>query len=322
MFKKLKEKKEVTEEPREENEEMEELPELDVFEDNTSESVTKFKQSIPAMSVPAKSKLSIIIIAFFIGVFTGSLGALYYSQRMMPQEKQEQVQVQQDKRSIEEKVLDFVRFDTNEKPIVAMIKDSTSIKNMPVYTFAKSGDVVLVYDDMTLIFDEKNNRVVSLVPQVLLERLPGGQVKEEVKDADDKTSVSEVEETGDEESAEEADDESEIKEDEGEDSQDIDKEIKVSTPQDITVEVRNGTAVAGLAGKISTEIETSFGYATKAANASKKDYEEYLIIDLSGGTLSEDIENIRDKYSITKVLTDLPEGESASDADIVVILGK
>lgn len=87
----------------------------------------------------------------------------------------------------------------------------------------------------------------------------------------------------------------------------------------LTVEIRNGSGVAGLAGKYKTTIAKDVTRATvsKTGNAANEDYSETVIVYTKGNNIS-DLENVFKMKSIGA----LPAGEAASDSDVLVILGK
>ena len=95
-----------------------------------------------------------------------------------------------------------------------------------------------------------------------------------------------------------------------------------STPQVVSVEVRNGTEDPGLAGNIGSQIGTNIEDVeiVKVAGAGKTDYISSLVVDLSGGEFADKLKEIAEL--IGGQVGSLPEGETSSDADILVIVGK
>jgi len=83
----------------------------------------------------------------------------------------------------------------------------------------------------------------------------------------------------------------------------------------------NGTETIGLSGQAEEAVKTAYSnYQTAiVSNASKKDYKETLVIDLSG-THSKEAGEIA---SLLKGrVSSLPNGETKPDADILIISGK
>ena len=83
----------------------------------------------------------------------------------------------------------------------------------------------------------------------------------------------------------------------------------------------NGTETVGLSGQAEKAVKTAYAtYQTVVlSNASKKDYKETLVIDLSGT-------HAKEAGEIASLLkgrvSPLPEGERKPDADILIISGK
>jgi len=92
-------------------------------------------------------------------------------------------------------------------------------------------------------------------------------------------------------------------------------------PSGLKISYYNGTETVGLSGQAEKAVKTAYSnYQTAAlGNASKKDYTETLVIDLSGT-------HAKEAGEIASLLKGrvsfLPEGESKPDADILIISGK
>lgn len=84
----------------------------------------------------------------------------------------------------------------------------------------------------------------------------------------------------------------------------------------VVVEVRNGTATTGLARTVSNEFATSTYAVSSVGDAAKKDYTTTVIVNPSG----KNVTALEQQFGVTAV-TALPEGEAASTADVLVILG-
>ena len=241
------------------------------------------------------SSIKIVVIFFIIGIFVGGFISLFYNQNKgLKQDAMELVEEQQKlSRPVDQKVSDVVRIEGQGKPVVAVVKNVSDLSNLPLYRFAKNGDRVVVYENVTIIYDEEQNKIVSVVPQDLL----GGEP---------------ITATGDEAT------------NEGSDSAETTEDTKENTtpalpPEKITVEVRNGGSIKGFAGKTATAIKTEFKYSTVAANASNN-YTKATLVNLGGADYDAAIKNLQEKYSVAEVLTALPTGEKTSDAPIVLIV--
>lgn len=93
------------------------------------------------------------------------------------------------------------------------------------------------------------------------------------------------------------------------------------TPSGLKVAYYNGTDTVGLSSHAEQKIKATYqNYQTSAlTNATKKDYKETLVIDLSGT-------HQKEATAIAQLLggkvSSLPDGEAKPDADILVISGK
>lgn len=86
---------------------------------------------------------------------------------------------------------------------------------------------------------------------------------------------------------------------------------------DTTVEVRNGSKEVGKAASVGDEIDALDGFkVATTTNAKNKDYAKTIVVNLKG----KDVSALESKLGVTAV-TSLPNGETSSTADIVVILG-
>jgi len=92
-------------------------------------------------------------------------------------------------------------------------------------------------------------------------------------------------------------------------------------PAGLKISYYNGTETVGLSSQAEKAVKTAYSnYQTVTlGNASKKDYTETLVIDLSGT-------HAKEAGEIASLLkgrvSPLPEGESKPDADILIISGK
>lgn len=269
--------------------------EFDDFEDDSS----LFK--MPASAMPGRGKT--IFVSLVLGILIGAGVALFYGQYQMDMMENEKLSMNEmnSKLSPEDKVAKILRYNSEKKPVVAMVKDVSLIKDIPLYQFAQNGDSVIVYDDITVIYDEVNNKIVSAVPQNLLKEQADVEVTEDKEAEEDENTDENLDEEGAEEKEPEVD------------------PIKAG---DLKVEVRNGTTVAGLAGKRSKELTDAYKYSVTPANASKSTYKESILVDLSEGAATTHISDIRKKLDISKVVTELPEGEKSTTVDIVIIVSE
>jgi len=88
--------------------------------------------------------------------------------------------------------------------------------------------------------------------------------------------------------------------------------------QPITLDIRNGAALPGLAGKTASALGKEATYKViKVGNAQKQIYTKTVIVNLK----NRDVSNLEARFGV-KAVTQLPIGEPASTADVVVIVGK
>ena len=91
-------------------------------------------------------------------------------------------------------------------------------------------------------------------------------------------------------------------------------------PSGLKISYYNGTETIGLSGQVEKAVKTAYPnyQTTTLSNASKKDYKETLVIDLSGSHAEEASEIA----SLLKgKVSPLPEGEAKPNADILIISG-
>jgi hypothetical protein len=89
----------------------------------------------------------------------------------------------------------------------------------------------------------------------------------------------------------------------------------------IKIEYYNGTTIAGLGGKIEDKVRSTYTeYETvNITNATTKDYEETLVVDISG-THSQEVVALAEFLGGKVAL--LPDNEKIPNADILIIAGK
>jgi hypothetical protein len=86
----------------------------------------------------------------------------------------------------------------------------------------------------------------------------------------------------------------------------------------VSLDIRNGAAVAGLAGKTAEALGKEATYKiASVGNAQKQIYTKNVIVNLKG----KDVSNLEERFGV-KAVSQLPTGESGSTADVVLILGK
>lgn len=93
---------------------------------------------------------------------------------------------------------------------------------------------------------------------------------------------------------------------------------EVETP--VVVEVRNGTATSGLARTVGDAIASNKNYTvTTVTDSAKKDYEKTIMVNYGSGDANA-IAALANSLQ-AQVVKQLPEGEKASQADVLLIVG-
>lgn len=89
----------------------------------------------------------------------------------------------------------------------------------------------------------------------------------------------------------------------------------------VKIVLRNGTPTAGLAGKIEPEVKKALPNSeiTAKENAAKSDYEKTLVVIVSPASRTQG--DLLAK-SLGAQVSELPQGESRPEADLVVIIGR
>ncbi len=108
---------------------------------------------------------------------------------------------------------------------------------------------------------------------------------------------------------------------------------KVAENRDATVEIKNGTWINGLAGKVSIDLERDGFEVIRIGNSEKKGFEESVIYDLTFGDKIEQLKYLKEKMN-AKVKFNLPDWlkeeiknsvakeENSQNPDFLLILGK
>jgi len=91
----------------------------------------------------------------------------------------------------------------------------------------------------------------------------------------------------------------------------------------LSIEVRNGVNKAGLAGALRDELNLVETYnVSKVGDAANKNYTEYVIVDLaSAANQASLIAELEAKFGV-KAVKELPAGEAASEAQVLIIIGQ
>jgi len=175
-----------------------------------------------------------------------------------------------------------IRLPEGDPQIATVANIDNLVKEQPFFKGAKNGDRVLIYTDKVIVYDEQDDIIVNVG---FLLNTP--QAATSTAATSTKSTVQK------------------------EDSEKVEK---------LTIEVRNGSTVRGLAGKTRNKIIQDDSFTvTGVANAARSNYEEGVVVDLTDGNKQDLIFKLKDLLGL-RVVSELPPGEVASPAEVVVIV--
>lgn len=185
-----------------------------------------------------------------------------------------------------ERVGRFLVLPSDEQPSVAAISDAMSLsERQAFYKDAKDGDILIVYSSKAIIYDAEADKLVNVGPIVRTDLEPS------------KTASG----SGDT----------------------MESPKPTVEPTEISVEVRNGTATAGLAGAMSSELKKNELFDVQTPGDASNTYTKTVIVDLTGGDdegKAAAIDVLADDLK-AEVVTELPDGERTSTHDVLILIG-
>lgn len=249
---------------------------------------------------PEKNVKPVFIFVLFVAML---LSAVYLYIRNGNEEKQKKqfvanstpsVSDQKDESSsgVPETLLDKVKkhlvVSETDIPYIATITniDLVKDKNPEFYADATDGDKVIVWKDRAVIYSESKDRIVSVATAKPL--LISGSENTGTS-ASSSTSTSTL--------------------------SDVEQQMASTT-----IEIRNGSRKNGAAKVLKQQLET-LGLNVSKVGDTGKVYEGTQIIDLSSGKSTEVLDLVAKSTSGT-VATVLPEGERASTAQVLILIGR
>jgi hypothetical protein len=182
------------------------------------------------------------------------------------------------------KVGKLIELPKNEQPTIATVSDISKLKGQPFFQNAKNGDIVLIYPktNEAILFDPDANRILLIAPISTNHQAVAGTSTQ--ANPTQPSSIS-------------------------------------PSPAQVTIALYNGTTIDGLTRKVQSLLATDMPNATvvQNANASKQDYTQTLVIDLTGK------ESSSAKQLATVLhgtVSSMPSNETVPvNAEILVILG-
>ena len=185
------------------------------------------------------------------------------------------------------RVSKFMVLPSDEKPSVAILRGVADLAaQQPFYRDAKDGDILIIYSNRAIIYDAKANKLVSVSP---IQQNTATPVPTTVASGSAQLTPTP---TG-----------------------------SPLAPEKVTIEVRNGTSTAGLAGNMASELKKNTLVTSTKTGDAKGAYTTTVLVDLSGGKKPGAVAAL-EAYLGVKAVTELPKGEVASTADILIIVGK
>ncbi|MBD3238894.1 MAG: hypothetical protein GF332_04635 [Candidatus Moranbacteria bacterium] len=196
----------------------------------------------------------------------------------------------------------LISIPNDEQPIITEIKDAQYFKDQePFFEDAQNNDLIVIFPKSRKIhiYREQDHQIINSGPIFFQDSL-----KPAKKNLNDNTQDNQ-----------QADAEAEQK-------PEINQEQLNQLLGSVKVEIRNGTKKTGLAGDYSDKLqELSFEKNIDVGNAQNQNFNKTVIINLSGQEKEPIIKMLTQEFEF-EVKEQIPERESTSTADILIILGK
>lgn len=253
-------------------------------------------------AVAKKRRVTTVALrALGVLVVTGSLGtaAYFYTEyKKVTEVRTPEAELE----SIVADISEHFELPTSETPTLATVTDREKLSGQEFFASSQNGDKVLLYQEgrKAILYRPSTGKIVNVAPIGVEEP---ASVSEEVPAPADSGTVA-----GAQIVAEPAPTEETVAE-------------AVIPAESARIALYNGTKKIGLTGAYEKELlaEDSESYEVIAKeNAVKTDYVATVVVDLSG-TQSVRAAQLAEKLGVS--VDSLPEGETAPDADILVILG-
>ncbi len=211
----------------------------------------------------------------------GIITSVYYFKQYSALKANPNLEAEKETESLVDSLGKLMELPTDETPTVATVLDIEKLKDQPFFAKAQNGDKLLAYTNtmQAILYRPSNNKIINVAPLMIDQQEQGG----------------------------------------------IGNEEPISqTPQviiDPKIAYYNGTETIGLSGQAEKIIKEKYpnSQTTDLTNATKKDYQENLIIDLSG-KFSNEVQEIAS--ALGGEVVSMPEGETVPKADILIISGQ
>jgi hypothetical protein len=223
----------------------------------------------------------LIIWVIFIAIGGVTLSA-YYFNKYRTLKTNPNLEAQEETNNLVDSLSKLMELPTDETPTVATVVDKEKLKDQPFFANAQDGDKLLVYTKtmQAILYRPSTNKIINVAP-IVVEQQEGVEVEQQKED----------------------------------------NETESQTSSKIRIAYYNGTETTGLADEAEKTVTTSYPdfQTTTIENASKKDYNEILVIDLTE-KYSKEAQQIA--TLLNGKVSSLPDEEVQPNADILVISGK
>lgn len=181
----------------------------------------------------------------------------------------------------------FMVVPADETPSATVLRDvQTLAQQQPFYHDAKDGDFLVIYSSRAIIYDPNANKLVNVGP-IVRNDMPPASPSPVASGSSSLPSPSGT----------------------------------PAVPEKITVDVRNGTGTAGVAKAMAETLKKNTWVTIGTVGDAKGSYGAITLVDVSGGKKPNAIAALEKIFGV-KAVTAIPKGESASKADVLVIVGK
>lgn len=234
--------------------------------------------------IPRKALLILGIVTILLIALVPSY--YFYSQYQKSQKllQNPTLATQEEVKALIAKVSRLIELPTNEEPTVATVSDKEKIKDQAFFQKAENGDKVLIYTQgkKAILYRPSINKVIEVAPINLGQPQEGSPVAVATSSA------------------------------------------QVTKTKLVKVALYNGTTTVGLTKTAEKQLKDNLELGSKIEvvakeNAKKNDYQQTLVIDFTGSqkVLAESIAKL-----LNGKVSSLPEGETPSNTDLLVIIGK
>ncbi len=240
--------------------------------------------------------VGVVLVGGFIWAFVNYQKAQDRLDKLGTAEGQKKV-AQEEIQSVIKVLSELILLPEGEEPIVATVKEAEALREKEAfYKNVQPGDKIVIFSQSrkAIIYRPKDNKLVNVGPIVM-----GDQSVTPFQGEEEATSL------------EAAPDESQEQE-------------ESSASSEISVEIRNGSLESGAANLLAEKFKDNAQYQiTKWGNAKNGNYQETIVVDLTGGdpTLKEGVSSLAQEIE-AQIVTELPEGEHSSEAEALVIIGE